>query len=118
MHEAVRKHLPKKIKDQVKSKFGGRCAYCGEAALRLQVDHLIPLRHGGLDRLENLFPACRPCNNFKHTFSLEFFRKELEDQVNRARRYSVNFRNAERFGLISVQETKIKFYFEKTSDEN
>lgn len=61
--------------DRVKihEKFGGHCAYCGKAITvkDMQVDHYWPqfLAHfqAPLDnnRIENLMPACRKCNNFK-----------------------------------------------------
>lgn len=40
--------------------YGGRCVYCGgEATAR---DHVVPLSRGGTDGIENVVPACRPCN--------------------------------------------------------
>jgi len=110
-------------------------AYCGEEITlkAMQVDHIKPKRNfprydggyyhcpllGGtqvthdVDAMENLNPSCRKCNNFKTAMSLEEFRRELEAQVVRARRYSVNFRMAEKFGLIQAEERPIVFYFEK-----
>lgn len=64
------------------------------------------------DNIDNLVPCCAPCNNFKFTFPLEDFRKELEAQIDRARKSSVNFRNCERFGLIEIKPAKIVFWFE------
>ena len=39
------------------------CQFCGNGASSL--DHLIPQRHGGLDRWENLVAACGTCNRNK-----------------------------------------------------
>lgn len=39
---------------------GAACAYCGEPAT--EVDHVVPLRRGGVDEESNLVPACKPCN--------------------------------------------------------
>lgn len=39
------------------------CAYCG--ADGGQIDHGIPLAMGGLHALDNLVPACKPCNSRK-----------------------------------------------------
>ena len=64
------------------------------------------------DTLENRVPSCAPCNLFKGTFSVEGFRRELEAQVERARRSSVNFRMAERFGQLRVFENPVVFWFE------
>ncbi len=118
--------MKKEIRKQAHDKCGGRCAYCGEdiTLKTMQVDHIRPKRnfyYGAgrdipdydVDDIRNLNPSCRKCNNFKNVFSLEEFRQQLESQVDRARRYSVNFRMAEKFGLVQVEERPIVFYFEK-----
>lgn len=38
----------------------GPCVYCGAPAT--EVDHVLPLRRGGLEHPDNLVPACGPCN--------------------------------------------------------
>lgn len=65
------------------------------------------------DTVENMVPACAPCNLFKATFSVEGFRREIEAQVERARKTSVNFRTAERFGLIEARPAPVVFWFEQ-----
>lgn len=40
--------------------YHGLCAYCGAAATTR--DHVIPLARGGDDSIENIVPACLPCN--------------------------------------------------------
>lgn len=131
--------LTKIQRSELRAKFGGRCAYCGcelpekgwhadhiEAVIReLEIDRkareqgLWRLKQTGkaykehLDTLDNLYPACAPCNLFKATYSIEGFRKEIALQVERARSYSVNFRTAERFGLVSKVDSPVIFYFEK-----
>lgn len=123
--------IKKETRQQVFEKCGGRCAYCAEEITlkTMQVDHIIPKRYFSehyycevteqvtktdydVDDMQNLNPSCRACNNFKGVWSFEAFRRELESQVARARRYSVNFRMAEKFGLIKVEEKPIIFYFE------
>ncbi|MFE6404774.1 HNH endonuclease [Streptomyces alboflavus] len=37
------------------------CRWCGVAP-STTVDHIIPRKHGGDDRRENLAGACEPCN--------------------------------------------------------
>ena len=119
-------------------KFGGRCAYCGcelpekgwhadhvEAALR-KWDFGTRMPNGTRrtvatgefwkpenDAIDNLFPACAPCNLLKTTYSLEMFRKQVSLQVERGRRSSVNFRTAERFGLIEAVDKPVVFWFEQ-----
>ncbi|WP_156964242.1 hypothetical protein [Trabulsiella guamensis] len=63
--------------------------------------------------LENLFPACAPCNLLKTSYSLEMFRKQVSLQVERGRKSSMNFRTAERFGLVEVIEKPVVFWFEQ-----
>lgn len=130
--------LTKKQRAILREKFGGKCAYCGcelpekgwhadhvEAALRKW--EFGERKANGVrrtiatgefwkpenDSIENQFPACAPCNLFKATFSLEVFREEIAKQVDRAREYSVNFRTAERFGLIESVDKSVVFWFEK-----
>jgi len=43
----------------------GRCAYCGEIADELTVDHVVPLSRGGSNWPSNLALACQPCNDSK-----------------------------------------------------
>lgn len=117
----MRKPLPKKLKDLVKNKYQGHCAYCGCKPEKLCIDHLIPVmkshwleREGkSVNDLENLMPSCYQCNNYKLSFTLEQFRDSLQTQVKMARKYSVNFRFAEKYGLVDIKEKPIKFYFEQ-----
>jgi len=117
-------------REAVFNKYAGRCAYCGkELTIKaMQIDHIIPQRNYsvkynclilegreieyGLNSLGNLNPACASCNNWKGVWSVEKFRQELEAQTERARKYSRNFRMAERYGLIAVEKEKVTFYYE------
>lgn len=112
---ANRQPIPKVVRESVRNKYGGKCAYCGcDLPERFHVDHLVPIsRKYSTNDISNLMPACPQCNNFKHTWSLEDFRRELQLQVERARKHSVNFRNCERFGLINITNKPIIFWFEK-----
>ena len=113
---------------EVYTKYKGRCAYCGEdiRIKDMQVDHIrakqifnfghikdIP--DYDVDDIRNLNPSCRVCNNFKDVWSVEQFRENLEDQVEKARKYSGQFRRAEKYGLIEIKKKKVIFYFEKDS---
>ncbi|EOR7867415.1 HNH endonuclease [Escherichia coli] len=124
---------------ELRMKFGGRCAYCGCAlsAKRWHADHVEPvyrkleidekaraigkwkLKPTGEvfrpenDTLDNLFPACAPCNLFKSVFDIEEFRRQISYQAERASKSSVNFRTAERFGLVKVIEKPVVFWFEQ-----
>ncbi|PKM17454.1 MAG: HNH endonuclease [Gammaproteobacteria bacterium HGW-Gammaproteobacteria-15] len=116
--------LTKKQREALKPMFGGRCAYCGcKLGSKWHADHVEAIYRGydtptGLmrphnERLDNYFPACVPCNLFKTTFSVDEFRMEISKQVERGRKSSVNFRTAERFGLIQEVQKPVVFWFEK-----
>ena len=135
--------LTKKQREELRMKFGGRCAYCGCELPEKgwHADHVEPVlrksevcmkaAEKGIFRLkatgelynpdaetqENLFPACAPCNLLKTCYPLETFREQVSLQVERARNSSVNFRTAERFGLIAVVERPVVFWFEKYQEE-
>lgn len=96
-------------------KCGGRCGYCGMAVTyrEMQMDHMHPRVAGGLDHIDNLLPSCRCCNNYKLFYPLEQFRKMIATQIQLLRRNSMNFRTAERFGLVQELPREIVFYFER-----
>jgi len=107
--------LRKQLRELVYAKCGGRCGYCGWTITmrEMQMDHIHPRVAGGLDHIDNLLPACRKCNNYKLFFPLEQFRKMVATQVELLRRNSMNFRTAERFGLVQAIPREIVFYFEQ-----
>jgi 5-methylcytosine-specific restriction endonuclease McrA len=124
--------MNKKEREIVFNKFGGKCAYCGcELQKGWHIDHINPIRRNesdeniekfnqfrktpitrGQNDVSNYNPACRQCNIWKSTYSIEQFRKEVSEQVNRLNSYSANYRNAKRFGLIEETGIGIEFYFE------
>lgn len=60
--------------DSIKKKFGYRCPSCGlgEPAISLQRDHIIPIRLGGANTVDNLQPLCSRCNSRKHCAVVRF----------------------------------------------
>lgn len=128
--------MTKSQREKLRMLFGGRCAYCGcELSEKgWHADHVKPI-YRKIDRIngkmvatgecfnpendtpENLVPACAPCNLFKSVYSVEVFREEIKKQAERARKSSVNFRTAERFGLIELVDKPVVFWFEKHQQE-
>ena len=56
-----------KTKQMVRDRAGNHCEYCQLAQqhsplFRLQIEHIVPKKHGGTDEPENLALACIDCN--------------------------------------------------------
>jgi hypothetical protein len=114
--------------------FDGACAYCGQAlGDRWHADHVEPVERklaridgrlvttGELhrperDTLENLMPACAPCNIDKHTLSLDGWRRKLQDACNVLARNQPTYRHARRFGLVAETGVAVRFHFERVRD--
>lgn len=124
--------LTKAQREEVKSRFGGRCAYCGEIlGERWHADHYEAVlretkwergkgfRPTGVvlrpdrDHLTNLFPACAPCNIDKGPNSLEWWRQKLQSACGVLGRNSPTYRHAKRFGLVQETGEAVMFYFER-----
>ena len=122
-----RRKLSKPERQRIYAKTGGHCAYCGREITiqQMQVDHVIPMEFydaymsmgQDLNNADNLLPACRSCNNYKHTLTLEKFRAALERMPDVLARDSVTYRNAVRFGLVTPTPHPIVFYFESRPPE-
>ena len=67
-------------KDALYGKQGGNCGGCGEHFLKrnITIDHIVPVKHGGTDHIENLWLLCAACNSSKGTRSqVEFLRDRM-----------------------------------------
>lgn len=109
-----RRKWTKEERKQIYQKYKGHCAYCGLPITiqEMQVDHIVALKRGGPDSIENANPACRMCNKYKDTLTLYDFKNWLlAGVIGRLRKLFI-FRIAERYGMISVNEWNKKFYFE------
>lgn len=101
----------------------GHCAYCGckITEKQMQVDHIIPFEFSDVcihesynpNSIANYLPACRSCNNYKHTLSIAKFRKSVSRWHEVLLRDSVTYRNAVRFGQVEPRPHEQVFYFEK-----
>lgn len=124
--------LNKTQREQIRNKFGGRCAYCGGVlADRFHVDHLEAVgrmmnyvrgygfkRTGALmkpenDTLENMMPACPACNIDKHAMPLEAWRHKLERSIEVLQRNSTTYRHALRFAQVVETRRPVVFFFEQ-----
>lgn len=119
MEITKRRRLSEKERKQIYDKYNGHCAYCGTiiAFADMQADHIQPLHLGGADVLENLTPACRSCNHYKATMTVEKFRQHLQGIPARIRRDDIAYRVGERFGIVGDTGKQVRFYFEEGNDE-
>jgi 5-methylcytosine-specific restriction endonuclease McrA len=115
-----RRKLTKAERLGVYEKCDSRCAYCGDSLeyKAMQVDHVHPLRKGGADEMDNWMPACRSCNIYKSTLTVEQFRKCIEDIHKKLMRDSATYRHGIRFGVIKECVPEVVFHFEKQSNNN
>jgi len=62
-------YIPKRLKRLVYERANGLCEYCliPETAVLAahEIDHIIPKKHGGLTKSENLALSCALCNKHK-----------------------------------------------------
>lgn len=62
------------VRQYVLEKWRHQCAYCHKTGVPLELEHIIPKsRPDGSNRVSNLAPACRPCNDKKGTRTVEEF---------------------------------------------
>jgi 5-methylcytosine-specific restriction endonuclease McrA len=118
--------LKKSQRQALKGKYAGRCAYCGVTLReKWHADHIEPvIRNDWLkvprapdyperDTLENMNPACPPCNIDKHSLSLESWRQIIGRSAQVLLRDVSTFRRAVRFDIVRVVEARtVRFYFE------
>lgn len=122
---AQRRKLTKAERQNVYDKMGGRCAYCGEEITlgAMQVDHIIPIDMydayktigQDLNDMKNLLPACRNCNHYKHTLTVEKFREIVERGPEILARVSTAYCMAVRFGTVKPNPKKVVFFFERVA---
>lgn len=115
MSEHKRRRLSKDERRKILKKTNGHCAYCG-CKLKyneMQIDHIVSIHTGGEDIESNMLPACKSCNYYKGSSSLETFRRLVEKMPFTLERDSVTYRNAVRYKLVIPKPHKVTFYFEK-----
>lgn len=110
-----RKSISKATRLKVYEKYCGHCAYCGcKLELKeMQVDHIQSVYwYNGANDIENYNPACRMCNFYKSTMTVDDFKKELGKLLSRLEKVFI-YRLAVKYGLIKKMDNSIEFYFEK-----
>lgn len=114
--------LSKSARQTVLDKSGGHCWYCGAniASTRWQADHFHPIVRFNdrclyplLDAIENMVPACGPCNNYKHSMSIEVFRNNVARQREATLKASTGLRQLLRLGRVEFSSDPVVFWFER-----
>jgi 5-methylcytosine-specific restriction endonuclease McrA len=62
---------------------GDRCRRCGREGWLLTKDHIVPLRIGGSDGIENLQPLCGPCNSTKGLETVDYRPRDWHRRLGR-----------------------------------
>jgi len=117
-----RKCINKQDRLKVFKKLNGHCAYCGCSITEKNfvVDHIKPVMSGGDNSIDNLFPACKSCNSYKHfydvgnnedTESWGTFRNLLSNLTKQLERISI-FKIALRYGIVKLGSWDRWFYYE------
>ena len=79
----MRKVISKKTRFEIFKRDSFKCQYCGSIPphVVLEVDHIIPVKQGGKNELENLITACFECNRGKGARELSAIPNSLEDKI-------------------------------------
>lgn len=79
----------------------------------MQIDHVTSLYwYGGADDISNYMPACRMCNFYKSTLSLDEFKQRLQTITERLEK-DFTYRIARKYGVVKECKEPIEFYFER-----
>ena len=109
-----RKAWSKEVRQRVKMRFDGRCAYCGcELGSRFALDHHYAIGVYGerADVEENLFPSCIQCNHYKGEGSVETMRRLICRTYDNLVAKSLTGRIAAAYGLLNRKDA-VRFWFE------
>lgn len=117
-----RKSISKATREQVYAKYGGRCAYCGchLEMNEMQVDHVDSVYRADYEgrvasnEIDNLMPACRQCNFYKGTSTIDEFREKIA-RLYHSVQIGFPVRLAKKYGIVSLREWDKLFHFERMS---
>jgi hypothetical protein len=98
---------------------GGTCYYCRIPLPKFgwAIEHMIPIARDGLDRFDNLVPACAECNKLKGTRTVEEFKKYLAEVVYWRLDAALDAIDIqERYGLPAPKLRRLRQVIEKAQD--
>lgn len=71
LKEGQSEHFTLEEWNELLAKFNYRCAKCGSTD-RIEADHIVPIKRGGKDTIDNIQPLCRPCNISKNARTADY----------------------------------------------
>lgn len=121
--------LTKIQRAELKQKYSGLCAYCGNPlGEKWHADHVEAVKRDlktgkpskpENDVIENLVPACTACNHNKRSMTLEAWRDLLAHYRDvQVIRDCAQVRHLMRFGLIEFVKKPVVFHFEKVRGDS
>ena len=54
------------------NRYDNKCLCCGKSNVKLTIDHVVPLKLGGVNRIENAQPLCGSCNSRKGAKHIDY----------------------------------------------
>ena len=74
---ASRQAITEEVKLALFEFYNHTCLCCGEGEIKLELDHIVPLKLGGEDVIENLQPLCHSCNASKGAKTMDYRQEVL-----------------------------------------
>ena len=93
-----------KTREKVFEKYGRCCSMCGSEQ-NVEVHHIIPIREGGTNELENLIPLCRDCHQEIHHFVFGGNSKNISSKYGQYTQKKNKFKK----GFLLLQAIKHKY---------
>ncbi len=113
----MRFFISEKIRKAVAQRANYQCEYCrihsNDMFLSFELDHIIPIKHGGTSDLENLAFACPHCNQHKGSDFVTISRKQIVRLFNpRVNNWLDHFEviNGEIISKSKIGEASIKIF--------
>jgi hypothetical protein len=71
---------------ELKERFGNTCLWCyrSEPEIKLTQDHIVSVKDGGSDDIENIQPLCQECNTRKRMTSAKFLVDPKESEIQKS----------------------------------
>ncbi|MCA4898053.1 MAG: HNH endonuclease [Bacteroidota bacterium] len=109
--------ISEKIRKEVADRANHKCEYCqihmDDMFLSFELDHILPIKHGGSSEIENLALACPHCNQHKGSDFATIVNAEVVRLFNpRIDNWQENFRvvNGAILSKSKIGEASIKIF--------